>query len=397
MKNFAKYFKRTVIYLLIIIFVINLTGCTGKRKDIQRLFLVLAVGIDLMPDNKLEVTMQILNPNVPTSQSGSSSGSSGKDIIIISGVGYTLFDAVFEASKTMSRAQHFGHVKYIVVGDSLARNGIKDVFDSIIRIQEFRLNTPFLVTKGKASEIVKAQTSKSPIPSIVIENLFLRQKDVGYRPFSYVIDVQNSLTNPTSAAVAAVINTKRGSEDSLDMNFELAGTAVFKKDKLIGYLNIKETRGLSWIMGTVKVGNITFPADNFGIVSAEILRGSSKIKPIIDENGISLQVNVKVFTDLRQLPNPADPVKNPEVLDQIGIFQSKAVKDEIELVLNMAKGQYKADIFGFGESIHKSYPKIWKSIKKDWDTIYENLNVIINVESIVRSAGLNNKSATEEE
>ncbi len=384
--------KKILLCFLTISISFSAIGCSGNKKEIQRLFIVLALGVDSTPDDRIEVTMQLLNPNVSGQQTGGTDGSSGKDVIVLSGIGDTFFDAVFQASKTMSQVQHFGHTKYIVIGETLARKGIGDLVDSFIRIEEFRLNTPILITKGKASEIVKIQTPKSPIPAIVVENLFLRQEMIGYRPFSYMLDFENSLTSDTTSSVLAVINASRPSEGTPDKTFVMSGTAVFKKDKLAGYLTDKETRGLQWVNGKVKVGSVTFVSEEFGKVSCELVKSSSKVKSILDGDKITIEINIKVTSDVRRISAKIDPVKQPEILDRIGKEHSKAIMNEIELAINKSK-DIGLDIFGFGEAVHRSYPKEWKKLQKSWDSLYPNIEVKINVDSTIRSTGLSNKSA----
>lgn len=384
--------KKTLLFSLTIAISFTAIGCTRNKKEIQRLFIVLAVGVDSTPDNRIEVTMQLLNPNVSSQQTGGSPGGSvGNDVIVLSGIGDTFFDAVFEVSKSMSQVQHFGHTKYIVIGESLARKGIGDLIDSFVRIEEFRLNTPILITKGKASEIVKLNTAKNPIPAIVVENLFLRQEIIGYRPFSYMLDFINSLTSDTTSPVLAVINPSKPSEDTSDKTFVMSGTAVFKKDKLIGYMTDKETRGLQWINGKVQAGSVTFVSGEFGKVSCEIIKSVSKAKSIVDGDKIVIEINIKTVSDVRRITAKIDPVKNPEILDKIGKEQSKAIRNEVDLALNTAMNDLDADIFGFGEVVHRNYPKEWKKLQKSWPSLYQNIDVRVIVNSTIRSTGLTNK------
>jgi spore germination protein KC len=384
--------KKFIIFLLTLSLTAASIGCKAQKKEIQRLFLVMAVGIDKMPDDSIQVTMQVLNPSSSQSQGGEPSGPTPKDVIVLSGIGDTFYDAVYDASKTMSRVQHFGHTKYIVMSDAFAREGIGEFIDSLSRIEEMRLNTPILVTKGIASDLVKVQTPKSPIPAIVVENLFLRQESIGFRPFSYTIDLINSLGSETSSPVAAVLELSKPNDDSGDKTFTLSGTAIFKKDKLIGYLNDKETRGVQWTKGNVQMGTVTFQSEDYGKVTCEIFKSSRKVKPIVDKDSITINIDLKVFSDIRRIGKTIDPVKHPEILDEIARLQDDAIKKEIQLALNTARDDYDADIFDFGEAIHRANPKEWNKIKEDWPSIYQNLNVTINVSSIVRSAGLTNKS-----
>ncbi len=41
--------------------------------------------------------------------------------------------------------------------------------------------------------------------------------------------------------------------------------------------------------------------------------------------------------------------------------------------------EWAADIFGFGEAIHRKYPELWEKIKDDWNSEFVNLPVNITV------------------
>lgn len=390
MKRYKRFFKKVTIILILITQILLQTSCVGNRKDIQKVFLVVAMGIDLNPDGRCEVTMQVLNPASSSSQSagGTSTPSGGSnEVLIYSGIGDDFYSAVVEASKTMRRIQHFGHLKYIVIGESLALKEDKVIADSIFRLEEIRLNTPLLVTKGRASEIVSAQSDEGLIPANIVSDLLDRQQTVGYRPFTYLVDIANSLGSKTTAPVAGVINLVSPKDKTGSETFKLSGTAVFKKGKLAGYLNDKETRGLNWIRGRVEIGSITTNCPSLGKVTLEILTSSSKIKPVIEGSSVNLNIEVKASSTIRGIYTPIDPVKKPTLMDQISEAQNKAIEEEIKLALKAARDDLGADIFGFGEKVHASYPKEWVSIEKDWDSIFQNMNIDIVVESRIRNTG----------
>ncbi|MNJ03546.1 hypothetical protein D3C73_1639100 [compost metagenome] len=53
----------------------------------------------------------------------------------------------------------------------------------------------------------------------------------------------------------------------------------------------------------------------------------------------------------------------------------------------MIQKQYKSDIFGFGITLHKDYPKVWKEFSDNWEYNFENLEVeVISKVQIKNSA-----------
>lgn len=387
MKKLSSYLKKLTISVIVSLQMLTLVSCTGNIKEIQQIYLVVALGADLNSDGKYEITMQVLNPASLATQTneGGSSGGGGNEILIYSGIGDTFFEALYEASKTMGKEHHFGHLKYIVLGEALALSDQKIIMDSMLRLEEIRLNIYILVTKGRAKDIVSARTNEGIIPANVVENLLERQFTVGYRPRTYLLDTINALGSKTTSPALSVIelvkpNDKLGSE-----TFKVAGTAVLKKGRLIGYLNDKETRGLNFIKGKVEVGNITASCPSLGKISLEIKSCSSKIKPKLNEGSVSLEIKIKTTLILKGISTTIDPVKQNEIMGEIEMASSKAILEEVNLALFAARDILSADVFGFGEKVHAAYPKEWSAVEKDWDSIYQDMNIDVVVESKVRS------------
>jgi spore germination protein KC len=211
-------------------------------------------------------------------------------------------------------------------------------------------------------------------------------------PFSYLLDAIDTLTSKTSSTLLAVIELIKPEERLGDEVFKIEGSAVFKKDKLIGYLDAKETRGLNWIRGAVKLGSVTFLCPQFGKTSVEILRSSSKVKPVVIGNSVTINLNLKNFSNLRRVEKPLNPVKNNEALYTLEQAQDNAILEEVNLVLETARNELGVNIFGFGEKIHATYPKEWKNLEKNWDTIYQNLDINTIVDSTIRATGATLKS-----
>jgi spore germination protein KC len=98
-------------------------------------------------------------------------------------------------------------------------------------------------------------------------------------------------------------------------------------------------------------------------------------------------IKVRAEGDIREADVPVD-LSNPHALIYMEKKIGKDLKKEIEeAVLHAQKD--KADILGFGETIHQSYPKEWKKIEKDWhDVSFPDLDVDVKVETFIRRTGL---------
>jgi spore germination protein KC len=82
-----------------------------------------------------------------------------------------------------------------------------------------------------------------------------------------------------------------------------------------------------------------------------------------------------------------DPIKTPEIMDRLKFIQDDAIANEIKLAMNVAQKKFDADIFGFGEMIHRDYPKEWTYIEGQWNDIFPHLNIEIKVISSLKRPG----------
>ena len=55
--------------------------------------------------------------------------------------------------------------------------------------------------------------------------------------------------------------------------------------------------------------------------------------------------------------------------------------------MDKAQRQYRSDIFGFGEVIHREDAKYWKKIQGEWDEVFPHVPVVVEVDLQIRRTG----------
>lgn len=377
--------KKFTAIIMIIILVPSITGCSKTKQEINNLSVILAIGFDLTPEGKYLFSAQILN----TQKQNYRAKKAPSNVVVFSSEGNSPYDAMNHMSTSLGKNLFLGHSSYVIVGSRLAENGISLVLDSTLRSPDSRPNRPLFVTKGNALDIVKAVTTDEKIPANVIDNILKFQIDKGYVPLTSRLDFANALESKTAAPIAGMINLEKNI--NAENTFKVSGTAVFKEDKLIGYLDKKETRGMQWINSKVKAGNLVVQTKNIGTIGFDILDSKAAIKPIIKNNNVTMQINIKEKSNIIEMTENIDPMKNPDTLKKLSQLQNKAIKGEIELTLNTAQKKLKADIFDFGSKIYRDNPKFWNAIKGNWQNIFPNLKVEVNVDSSIKRPGIISK------
>ena len=95
---------------------------------------------------------------------------------------------------------------------------------------------------------------------------------------------------------------------------------------------------------------------------------------------------VSVFSNIQHifLPAPAEP----EVLHDW--------RERILATFEVAQ-ELQADIYGFGTSVYREYPRQWKEMKGNWDELFQQIELIVEVDLRLVNTGQIVQSLTMEE
>lgn len=385
--------KRLLGIFMIVLFASFTIGCEQKVEMVN-LAKVMAIGIDSAPDGNYIVSIRTLSEGSSKKSSGSAMQKGSKDSTssaVYVETGDTILQAVNKLNKQLGKEIRFSHNKVIIIGEEIAWKSIYNILDFSQRLYQMRPNVPVLIAKGTALEIMKIETTENPLPPSAIEDILTQQDKIGYAPYSTNLDITKALLSKSSAPVVAVIN--KNTNDLLNTDsFKIEGTAVFNKDKLVGYMNEKETRGLEWVVGRIRNGAVVLGDIKYGNITTIVLDSSAKITPLLGKDDIVIQIDIKNRSNIREMTADLDIMKNPNMIDELNEAQNKVIKYEVEQAVNVAQKNLREDIFGFGQVIYRKYPKEWKKIKDKWDEEFPDCKVNVTVHSSIKRPGSLNRT-----
>lgn len=382
--------RKCISILMAVLIAFSIIGCSKIKVEIEKLSVILALGFDIDSDNMYVLTAQILNIKKESNGNLGSQSVQQKipsDVMIFTAKGKTPFEAITNISNYLGKELFYAHGQYVIIGSSLAKHGVNDVINTILRNPEARPNSLLLLTKGKASTIVSAKTVDTTIPANSIKDLVQMQSIKGFSSAISRLTFANALLSRTSAPILDIVDRSTKINNNDDNTFMTAGTAVFHNDKLIGYLNSTETRGINWIKGKVQDGLIVSDSKLNKQVSFSILKSTSKITPIVKGKKITMRITIEQDSNIHELTNNLDPMKNPKVMDELGSIESKTIAKEVNLALNKSQKKLNADVFDFGDILHRSYPQVWRKLYKNWQNIFPTIKIKLKVISNLRSPG----------
>ena len=156
-----------------------------------------------------------------------------------------------------------------------------------------------------------------------------------------------------------------------------------------------DTRGVLWLRNEVDKANITVTVPKEkggGKISVQLLTGETKVKPILAQGEVKMKVNVHADVELFETGASLD-LGDPKVLQYVQTLLEMEMKKRMQSALYKAQKQFHSDIFGFGNSLYRTYPKAWKErFKKRWDEEFPKLEVSVNPHVSIVRIGLSVKS-----
>lgn len=376
-----RHFKPLISFLLLVILSFTFSGCWNYR-EVEKLAVVSGFGVDKKED-KYQVTIEIIDVGVGKDTKNSTQ--------IITTEGITLFDSVRKVIKSTGKRLYFSHAEIIVLSKEVAEEGVVPILDWVARDAELRDTLHFLVSKDKsAKEIMEQKPTTSEVLSFQYNDVLSSQKSL-----SYALEIQSwEFTNELSTAcVSATLPTIDIAKENDKKIPEIEGTGLFKKDKLIGFLNGEETKAMMFVKDKVKGGLLVGKERSKrseAEVSLEILKNKTKLKPRLSEGKIIMEVSTETDVVLAEIGGELD-IMNEKGLEKLKEDFEAKLQADIKNLVKKTQGQYGCDIFGFCKTIKIEMPDLWKQIEPKWENIYKNLAVEVHSKINIKNSAFLNK------
>ncbi len=356
--------------------IISITGCWGNI-DLADIAIVSAIGFDKTEDGNYVSSAQFIIPKAFRLNGGGGGGEKTFGVVSRTGKSFNInFHTMYSEIPSKRFSATFG---VYVIGEKLARDGMSSFLDISQRRLESRFRSVILIAKGTAQDILETKTLLTDNPSVqLIGSPQVNSLSVK----KMLIDLIKDMENEGKEAVVGVVE-KKG--DRLITQ----GAAVFKNEKLAGWLNRSETRG--FLFASDKVTNIGFlirnPLDPGNNVTIFVNNSKSRLDMKWKDQKPSFIIHVKAETTISEESGFFDFSKKANI-DKIISASNREIKKEIQRTISLAHQKYHCDIFGFGELTEKYYPKFWKKVKKHWDGEIGKIPVQISVQSKLVGTGL---------
>lgn len=393
----AKVFR---IWLVFCCISLLLTGC-WNRREINDLVIAVGMGVDKAEEGFL-VSVQVVDPN----EIAAKKASGRAPVTIYKEKGSTIFEAVRKMTSTSARKIYFSHLRMFLIGEELAKEDIAHVVEFLSRDHEIRSDFYLAIAKNsKAAVILKGLSAIERIPA----NKMFTSLEMSSRAYAatgtlkideLISDLMTEGKSPVMTTIIYIGDTSKAEEKKnvevtdVFARLKFDGIAVFRKNKLAGWLNEKESKGYNYVTGKVKSTVEAVPCtQKNGKVTVELHQTSRRIEGKLQTNHSEVRVDIEAEGRIGEILCKLD-LTDPAVIHELEHNTEKLIKEYVEKTLNKVV-TLKSDFVGLGAAIHQSNPKAWKTMKKNWTEQLESLQLTVNVKVKIRNTGKTNKSFLE--
>ena len=327
-----------------------LSGCYNYR-ELNELGITTAVSIDYK-DNNFYVIAEVINPI--KQQDASSSNNS--PFVNYNSSSSSLQDAFRKVVLESPRQLYAAQLEIIVLSEEVVNNHLEEVLEYFARDPESRTEIKIIVAKTEDS--TKAITLQTLLTSLsssnIIKSLDLQSKVLGMAYPVTLNELLNMYIDPYLEVVLPSMtlygNYEIGDEkenittSSPKAIVKIDGSTITKDNKILGYLDLEESKILNLING--------------------------KLKETI------IKIDISGYSKTKEIQSNID-LKDPKEVEKLNKALNMELEKKITDTFNSIREKYDTDVFGFQELYYRTNYKYFKENCTNW---YEDIYPKIKLE-----------------
>lgn len=356
-----------------------LSGCYNYR-ELNELGITTAVSIDYK-DNNFYVIAEVINPI--KQQDASSSNNS--PFVNYNSSSSSLQDAFRKVVLESPRQLYAAQLEIIVLSEEVVNNHLEEVLEYFARDPESRTEIKIIVAKTEDS--TKAITLQTLLTSLsssnIIKSLDLQSKVLGMAYPVTLNELLNMYIDPYLEVVLPSMtlygNYEIGDEkenittSSPKAIVKINGSTITKDNKILGYLDLEESKILNLINGKLKETIIKMNYyDGYIIFEPNRIKVSREL----DIKNNIIKINISGYSKTKEIQSNIN-VKDPKEVEKLNKALNMELEKKITDTFNSIREKYDTDVFGFQELYYRTNYKYFKENCTNW---YEDIYPKIKLE-----------------
>ena len=356
-----------------------LSGCYNYR-ELNDLGITTAVSIDYK-DNNFYVIAEVINPI--KQQDASSSNNS--PFVNYNSSSSSLQDAFRKVVLESPRQLYAAQLEIIVLSEEVVNNHLEEVLEYFARDPEARTEIKIIVAKTEDS--TKAITLQTLLTSLsssnIINSLDLQSKVLGMAYPVTLNELLNMYIDPYLEVVLPSMtlygNYEIGDEkenittSSPKAIVKIDGSTITKDNKILGYLDLEESKILNLINGKLKETIIKMNYyDGYIIFEPNRIKVSREL----DIKNNIIKINISGYSKTKEIQSNIN-LKDPKEVKKLNKSLNMELEKKITDTFNSIREKYGTDVFGFQELYYRTNYKYFKENCTNW---YEDIYPKIKLE-----------------
>lgn len=380
-------------FIVLLIMSLPLSGC-WDRWELNELSLIVGMAIDKDEDEYI-LTMQAMNPAEIASQE---TGRGYAQAMNVQERSKTIHESLRKMVQKSPRRAFISQLKVLIISEEVAEDGLESVLDFFYRDHESRSDYYIVIANdNKAADVLDIITPLENLPSqnafdsitfslrsyggtkaITIDELYQEMMAEGIEPSIMGITISGDLKKG---------RTKENAEVNSPFSMlHINKAALFKDNKLVGWLNQQDSKGLDYLTHDISdsVGSFTCPGG--GRIALEVRQVERQLSTKIENNQPIAIYTFEIEATISEVDCETLDLSLPSSYEKV----EQLASDEFNLTLNSTIEKAKelnTDVLGIGQSVYRNHPDYWDAHKDQWDSIFQELEVEINVDIQITDSG----------
>ncbi len=372
--------KKFRLILIVIILSLLTTGCWDMVEINQRLF-PYSIGVDL---NDGEGGKYIITISYPNINAIGKNATQEERVHIVSTIASSVFEGSAQLYTRLQYPFHFKHLRVLVVGHDVARDGkaVREILDGLNRDFIINKKVRLVMAEGKARDLLQF-VPNAKRQEVIEGTLFSMLRRVRATSRYAPQTLTGFIKNTDNSRVALMPRMAAYEED-----IKVFGACIFKDYEFVGHLGELENMAVALMRGGVK-SDIIDSKFKDTTISYSITDTNAKKTLVRGQKNLKVRIDIKVEGSLQEYTLKDNPsFDNESLIKDMEKAIETTLTGEIEKTLDVLQKEYNTDAIGIGEYLSKFHPKVWNEVSKDWDEIFPEMDIEVVLDVKMRRRGL---------
>ncbi len=411
--------------ILIILSLVLLTSCSyNEPNDIAY---VVALGLDKADNNSYDITIQFAKPK-QISGGASEEGGKGGDIVEnITIEAPNIYSGINVANNILSKKFTLSHAKLVVFSEEVAKDGVEEIVDTMIRSEAVRPDVYIAVSNTKAREYLENVKPIIEVNPAKYYQLIYERSDGGGVPktdlqqFYFntktgigcsVVPIAGVTKSKESASSEGSEKDKKPQKNESNKNAptnekpfeknvknyragevaiynsnksEAMGMTLFKDNKMVADLGGIDSELYNMLIGELNKSYISFENSLTDIPIT--LKLNQKRRPSYDIDLDKKEVKIKLFleSDIYSIPTKYDSTKQIEDIENEAM---QSINTACEEFIEKCQQSYNVDVLLLGNKIKSKFLTLKDFEEYDFEKHFKKFKFSVKSDLEIRRSGM---------